>query len=58
LAWFTAGQLDDLDIIPSTRPVIPLLIADQRRDPIGNERLRLGAGHYRPDGTFEEAAWV
>jgi 8-oxo-dGTP pyrophosphatase MutT (NUDIX family) len=57
LAWFTAGQLDDLAIIPSTRPVLPLLIADQERDPHGRERLRLGAGHYGPDGTFEQISW-
>lgn len=58
LAWFTADQLDDLAIIPSTRPVLPLLIADQERDPHGLERLRLGVGHYRPDGTFEEINWA
>lgn len=58
LAWFAAHQLDFLDIIPSTRPVLSLLIADQQRDPAGRERLRLGAGHYRLDGTFEPITWA
>jgi len=57
LAWLPADHLPERDIIPSTRPVLPLLIADQIRDPSGSERIQLGVGHYRPDGTFEEIAW-
>ena len=57
LAWISADDLTELDIIPSTRPVLPLLIADQKRDPSGLERIQLGVGHYRPDGSFEQIAW-
>jgi 8-oxo-dGTP diphosphatase len=58
LAWLTADRLPELSIIPSTRPVLPLLIADLERDPTGSERLQLGAGHYQPDGSFEGINWT
>ena len=58
LAWFAADQLDQLAVIPSTRPVLHLLMADMARDPAGQERLHLGAGHYRPDGTFKQSPWT
>jgi 8-oxo-dGTP diphosphatase len=57
LSWLTAGQLEGLNIIPSTRLVLPLLIADLAREPGGQERVRLGAGHYEANGTFATIAW-
>ncbi|HSG18750.1 MAG TPA: hypothetical protein VLE70_20815 [Anaerolineae bacterium] len=54
----TAGQLPELSIIPSMQPALPLLIADQERDPSGSEPVQLGIGHYRPDSSFEQTAWT
>lgn len=58
LAWVTPEELAGLDVIESTRPVLPLLIADLARDPQGVEPVRLGAGSFWPDGAFGGIAWA
>lgn len=58
LGWVTAEELDRLDIIENTRLVIPLLIEDVRRDPSGNEAVRVGAAHFRPDGRLARIVWA
>ena len=57
LAWVAPDELAGLDVIETTRPVLPLLIADEARDPAGGEPVRLGIAHYRPDGAFERVIW-
>jgi 8-oxo-dGTP diphosphatase len=42
LAWVAATEFAALDVIDSTRPVLPLLVADMVRDPMGLEPLRVG----------------
>ena len=58
LVWMRPEEISAVDIIDSTRPVIPLLIADQERDPTGRERTRLGVSHYQVNGVFEEILWT
>ncbi|CCF84886.1 NUDIX domain-containing protein [Nitrolancea hollandica] len=58
LEWVTEGDLERLDIIENTRLVIPLLIEDVRRDPAGNEPVRVGAAHFRRDGELARIAWT
>lgn len=57
LSWLPADRFGELNIIPSTRLVLPLLIVDQQRDAAGTERVKLGVGHYLPDGSFDGIAW-
>jgi len=58
LAWVTTGDLDSLDIIENTRLVIPLLIADLQRNPLGHEPVRVGAAHHHPNGRLERIVWA
>jgi 8-oxo-dGTP diphosphatase len=57
LAWVRPEQFDALDVIESTKPVLPLLAGDQERDPEGLEPVRLGVGTFRLDGTFKGIVW-
>lgn len=42
LQWVAEETFGELDIIPSSRDVLPLLAGDHRRDPDGREGVRLG----------------
>ncbi len=57
LAWVEAEQIDALDVIESTRPVLPLLVADQKRDPEGSEPVQIGVGTFGQDGAFSGVVW-
>lgn len=57
LAGMTRRQLLELDIIESTRRVLPLLIEDELRDPCGRETVRVGAAHFQADGLLAEVVW-
>ena len=56
LRWVTRAEMAELDIIDTTRPVLPLLVDDIRRDPEGREPVKLGAARHRPDSV--EIVWV
>jgi 8-oxo-dGTP diphosphatase len=58
LHWLAESEMAGLDLIASTRLVMPELLADERRDPAGREPLRLGVVRYRDDGTMGRPAWV
>jgi 8-oxo-dGTP diphosphatase len=58
LHWLRAEDFAALDIIESAAPVLPLLIEDVQRDPLGEERPRVGAAHYGPDGAIERVVWA
>ena len=58
LAWVTADELPSLDVIETTRPVLPLLVADMARDPSGLEPVRLGVAAYDVDGVLREVVWA
>ena len=57
LAWVLPDQFAALDVIESTKPVLPLLVADQERDPGGTEPVKIGLGTFRLDGMFAGVAW-
>ena len=58
LAWAAADELASLDVIETTRPVLPLLIADMGRDPAGREPVRLGAAAYDAGGVLRQVVWA
>ena len=58
LAWVSPEQLPDLPLIDNARPLLPLLFADQERDPTGIEPLALGLARFMPDGTFIDILWA
>jgi 8-oxo-dGTP diphosphatase len=58
LAWVTPEELAALDVIETTRPVLPLLIADMARDPEGREAVRPGAVGYGADGVLRQVVWA
>lgn len=58
LHWVRADDFADLDIIESAAVVLPQLIEDLTRDPCGDERPRVGAAHYGPDGGIERVVWA
>lgn len=57
LSWCTADEIERLPIIETTRPVLPLLIADLARDPDGREPVQLGLGGFTLDGVFHGIHW-
>jgi 8-oxo-dGTP diphosphatase len=57
LAWFHPDQFAGLDVIESTKPVLPLLVSDLERDPEGMGPVKLGVGMFRLDGTFGGVVW-
>lgn len=57
LVWVRADQIASLDIIETTKAVLPHLVTDLQRDPSGAEPLRLAVAHYRPNGDFMGAVW-
>lgn len=58
LHWVHPDEFAGLDIIESAAVVLPLLIEDLSRDPRGDERPRVGAAHYGPDGAIERVTWA
>jgi 8-oxo-dGTP diphosphatase len=58
LHWILPEELARLDIIETSRGVLPSLIADELRDPEGHEPVQLGAVQYSPDGTIGEVVWA
>jgi 8-oxo-dGTP diphosphatase len=58
LVWLRPEEIPTLDIIETTRPVIPLLIADYARSPHDAQPLRLGVAVFQPDGHLKELLWT
>ena len=58
LHWVSRAEFGKLDIIDSAAAVLPLLIDDLARDPLGLERACVGAAHYNPDGVLERVVWA
>lgn len=57
LAWVSPEEWAALPLIDNARPLLPLLFADQERDPAGNEPIHLGIARFAPDGTFINVVW-
>ena len=58
LDWVKPEAMGALDIIETTAAALPLLIADQTRDPCGTEPLRMGLAHFGPAGRLERVLWA
>lgn len=58
LEWVRPAAMAALDIIETTASALPLLIADQSRDPLAAEPLRMGLAHYSPDGRLARVVWT
>ncbi len=58
LAWVSPEEWSALPLIDNARPLLPLLFADQGRDPAGHEPPHLGVARFAPDGTFIDILWA
>jgi 8-oxo-dGTP diphosphatase len=57
LAWLDPCQVEALDIVETSRPVLPILIQDVQRDPSAQEPVRLGVAVFDGQGRFLEVLW-
>lgn len=55
LHWLKEDALAELDIIPSTKAVLPNLIKDRNT---GANSILLGVSKYREDGDFDAVLWT
>lgn len=58
LHWKTPDEFADLDVIETTRPILPLLVEDMQRDPTASERVYMGLVHYEGMRTVAKVVWV
>jgi 8-oxo-dGTP diphosphatase len=58
LAWKEAHEFAGLDIIPTSRPVLSLLVEDLARDPQGLEGVHAGIGVYDTAENYDHILWV
>jgi 8-oxo-dGTP diphosphatase len=57
LAWKEPHEFAGLDIIPTSRPVLSLLVEDLVRDPQGLEHVHAGLGVYDGDENYHHILW-
>jgi 8-oxo-dGTP diphosphatase len=57
LYWKSESEFNVLDIIETTRPVLPLLAADMRQDPDGLQLPRSGLAIFDLDSSFKTILW-
>jgi 8-oxo-dGTP diphosphatase len=57
LAWKEPHEFTSLDIIPTSRPVLSLLVEDLARDPKGLERVHAGIGVYDVAENYDHILW-
>ena len=58
LHWKEPEAFAALDIIETTGQALPHLVSDVRRDPTGQERVRVGVTHYDADGRLTSISWA
>ncbi len=58
LFWKGAEEFSGLDVIETTRPVLPLLVQDMDADPAGNELPTVGLAVFDPAGKFQHIVWA
>ena len=58
LFWKQEAEFAGLDIIETTRPVLPLLIQDMDADPDGVGLPVVGVAVFDRHGVFERVVWV
>ena len=57
LAWKEPHEFAGLDIIPTSRPVLSLLVEDLMRDPQGLEGVHAGIGVYDAAENYDHILW-
>ena len=57
LHWVAMEAFDTLDVVETTRQVLPLLVQDMHDDETATQPTKLGIGYYRQDGTFARIVW-
>jgi len=57
LAWKEPHEFAGLDIIPTSRPMLSLLVGDLARDPLGLERVHAGVGVYDSAENYHHILW-
>ena len=57
LAWKAKHEFPALDIIETTANTLPYLAEDVRRDPTGQELVKIGVAHYQGKGTLSLISW-
>jgi 8-oxo-dGTP diphosphatase len=57
LTWKEPQEFAGLDIIPTSRPVLSLLVADLARDPQGLEGVHAGVGVYDSSENYHHILW-
>lgn len=55
LHWLKSEALHDLDIIPSTKAALPVVIQDRNN---GKGNMVLGMSKYQADGGFDDIIWM
>jgi 8-oxo-dGTP diphosphatase len=58
LHWLGEDEIAGLDVIESTRHVLPLLFGDERRDPGGSEPYRSGIELYPAGSRASQVTWA
>jgi 8-oxo-dGTP diphosphatase len=58
LEWIGPERIPGLEMIETTRAVLPLLLSDLARDPSGNEPVRLGVAAFEPTGRLVNLLWT
>jgi 8-oxo-dGTP diphosphatase len=57
LRWLHPDEFGSVDVIESTRLVLPFVVEDDRRDPDGREAPRMGVARWGAAG-LENLAWA
>lgn len=57
LHWLRPEAFSGLDIIETTAQTLLYLVEDVKRDPEGQEPVRIGISHYQADGTLHAVSW-
>lgn len=58
LAWMKLEEMIGLEIIETSRPVLPLLAEDLLKDPHAGQSIKVGVAVFNSSGTFSGIQWV
>lgn len=58
LFWKRADEIQALDLVDTARPVLPLLVEDMLRDPLGLETVRCAVAFFDEQAIFQHMIWA
>ena len=58
LAWIDPDQAMGLEIVETSRPVLPRVMQDALRDPAGIEAIQTGVAAFDSTGRFKDVVWT